>query len=245
MGKFVKAEMDGSLKINLQSELFEKVKLSRAWFINRNIGGLMMLVFAISDSVGFWQIANETMSLEPIYIRMLIVVAFTAAFEVAPLYMGYSISLKYNKLSMRIHNMTFKLSLAAFLLGITVNGIYRILTMEIAYKDISMNGGEGIENIALPMTVLMIIVPIITSLVNMIIGCLVFDPLYFHLIKLKKRLSVFHEKKRQLLVYVMEMDDDDKVKKEMLEDITSQFNSAKNELEKAKERLKKYIQIIN
>lgn len=55
MSSFVKAKWDGSLKIDVQNELFERVRKSRAWFNNSRFGFVMMLVLAISDMAGFWQ----------------------------------------------------------------------------------------------------------------------------------------------------------------------------------------------
>ena len=169
MSSFVKAKWDGSLKIDVQNELFERVRKSRAWFNNSRFGFVMMLVLAISDMAGFWQIADDTL-IEYTPLKWLTVVAFTAAFELAPLYLGYAISLKCYNFGKKIRNVIWKLSLGAFLTGIIVNGVYRFMT-----KDVLNTTGSLGEY---AVTFLMTFLPVITSLVNMVIGCLVFDPLY-------------------------------------------------------------------
>lgn len=245
MSKFVKAETDGSLKINVKTKLFEKIRESRTWFINRYVCGLMMLGLAISDTVGFWQIANETIS-ESTPVRILIIVAFTASFELAPLYMGYSISLKCYDLGKKIHNIILSFSIISFLLGIILNGVYRYMTMNIVYLDISStNGTEQTSEVALPVTILLTFLPLITSLINIVIGCLAFDPLYFDMIRIKKRLSILQEKKRQLEVRIAEMDNDNELENSAMNDAETEFDSATNGLKFLKDRLITYAQIIS
>ena len=225
MSSFVKAKWDGSLKIDVQNELFERVKKSRVWFNNRGVCAVVMSVLAVSDMAGFWQIADDTL-IEYQILKILTVVAFTAAFELAPLYLGYAICLKCYDLGKDIRNVVWKLSLGAFLTGIIVNAIYRFMTKDVLYTTGSL--GE----IAVPF--LMTFLPVITSLVNMVIGCLVFDPLYFDLIRLKKRLSVLHEKKRQLEVRIAEIKEEKK-----------EYDDAKEELNEIKKRLMHYVDIIS
>lgn len=244
MSKFVKAEMDGSLKINIQTGLFEKVKRSQTWFQRRSVGGFIMFGLAASDIAGFSQIANKTMSDSPT-VRALIIVSFTAAFELAPLYLGYAWSLKCYDLGKKIHDKIIVLSLSAFLIGIIANAIYRFMTMNIAYAWQNADGIIEVNKVALPATVLLTIMPISTSIVNIVIGCLVFDPLYFDLIRLKKRLSVLQEKKRQLNVYIAEINEDDKLVETTRDEMEREYKNAKKELNKAKKRLEKYAEVIN
>lgn len=236
MSSFVKAKWDGSLKIDVQNELFERVKKSRAWFNNRGFCAFVMLGLAVSDMAGFWQIADDTL-IEYKILKILTVVAFTAAFELAPLYLGYAICLKCYDLGKGIRNVIWKLSLGAFLTGIIVNAIYRFMT-----KDV-INTTGSLGEIAVPF--LMTFLPVITSLVNMVIGCLVFDPLYFDLIRLKKRLSVLHEKKGQLEVRIAEIKEDDKLDKIIKKEIKKEYDDAKVELNEAKNRLMHYVEIIS
>ena len=244
MSKFVKAEMDGSLKINVQTELFEKVKQSHTWFKNRRMGGFMMFVLAASDIAGFWQIGGDTLS-DIFPIRALIIIAFTSAFEIAPLYLGYALSLKSYGFGKKIHNKIIVLSLIAFLIGSIVNGVYRFKTMDIAYGQTLNDGTRQTMPVAFPATVLLTFMPVSTSIVNIVIGCLVFDPLYFDLIQLKKRLSILQEKKRQLEVCIEEIKKDNELEKIAREEIKTQYKNAKKELEIAKEHLKNYVKIIS
>lgn len=236
MSSFIKAKWDGSLKIDVQNKLFERVKKSRVWFNDRRFGFLMMLLLAFSDMAGFWQIADDTL-IEYEILKVLTVVAFTAAFELAPLYLGYAICLKCYDFGKDIRNVVWKLSLWAFLTGIIVNGIYRFMTKDVLYTTGSL--GEY------AVTFLMTFLPVITSLVNMVIGCLVFDPLYIDLIKLKKRLSILQEKKRQLEVRIEEIKEDDKLDKILEKEIKKEYDDAKVELNTAKKRLMHYVEIIS
>lgn len=236
MSSFVKAKWDGSLKIDVENKIFDRVKKSRAWFNDRCFGTLVMSLLAVSDMAGFWQIADDTL-IEYKILKVLTVMAFTAAFELAPLYLGYAICLKCYGYGRDIHNVVWKLSLGAFLTGIIVNAIYRLMTMDVLYTTGSL--GE------IAVTFLMTFLPVITSLVNMVIGCLVFDPLYIDLIKLKKRLSILYEKKRQLEVRIAEIKEDDKLDKIVEKEIKKEYDDAKVELNEAKNRLMHYVEIIN
>lgn len=244
MSKFVKAEMDGSLKINVQSELFEKVKQSHTWFKNRRMGGAMMLGLAASDIVGFIQIAEGTLTNQPLA-RVLIVIAFTASFEIAPLYLGYALSLKSYGFGKKIHNKIIVFCILAFLIGIIVNGIYRFTTMDIAYVRTFEDGTQVTLPVALPATVLLTFMPISTSIVNIVIGCLVFDPLYYDLVQLKKRLSVLQEKRRQLEVRIEEIEKDNELEIKAKKEIDTEYKNVKNELKIAKKSLKNYVKIIS
>lgn len=236
MSSFVKAKWDGSLKIDVQNELFERVRKSRAWFNNSRFGFVMMLVLAISDMAGFWQIADDTL-IEYTPLKWLTVVAFTAAFELAPLYLGYAISLKCYNFGKKIRNVIWKLSLGAFLTGIIVNGVYRFMT-----KDVLNTTGSLGEY---AVTFLMTFLPVITSLVNMVIGCLVFDPLYIDLIKLKKRLSILQEKKRQLEVRIAEIKEDNELGENVKKEIKKEYDDAMAELNDTKDRLLHYAEMIS
>lgn len=243
MSRFVKAEMDGSLKINVESKVFEKVKKSSPWFLNRHLGQCIMIGLAISDLAGFFQLAEATLGVN-LYLRAIIMVDFTAAFELAPIYIGYAISLKCYKLGKKIRKKIFWLSLIAFLIGIFANGIFRVMTMDIAYVQTNADGSTIVNNVALPATILLTVLPILTSLVNIVIGCLAFDPLYFDLVRIKKRLNILQEKKRQLLVCISEIDHDDVLKEEALKNIEMEYTDALDKLNIAKSRFINYTQII-
>lgn len=244
MSKIVKTKTDGSLQPDFDSSLFNKIKKTQAWYMNRFICLLLMIGFMLSDIAGFYQIATETINEKP-EIRLLIMVGFTAAFELAPLYIGYSISLKCYKLGQQIHTVILSLSLSAFVLGIVINGVYRFMTMQTTYISHDLLEAEQVSDVAFPLTVLLTVLPLITSLVNIVIGCLVFDPLYFDLIRIKRRINVLQEKKRQLEALVAELELDKELEESAKQDTDTKYKIAENELKTAKERLISYADLIS
>ena len=203
-----------------------------------------MLGLAASDIVGFIQIAEGTLTNQPLA-RVLIVIAFTASFEIAPLYLGYALSLKSYGFGKKIHNKIIVFCILAFLIGIIVNGIYRFTTMDLAYVRTFEDGTQVTLPVALPATVLLTFMPISTSIVNIVIGCLVFDPLYYDLVQLKKRLSVLQEKRRQLEVRIEEIEKDNELEIKAKKEIDTEYKNVKNELKIAKKSLKNYVKIIS
>lgn len=241
MNKLVSLKANGELSISVESKLFKSVRKMNAWFADQK-ATIPMLIFLIAiDILGFNQIAEATMTDNKIN-RMLIIAAFAVAFEIAPLYIGYAICLKSYRLGKQIHDIILWLSSVSFVLGIIGNGIYRFLTMNIAYRTLDTDGITFVTaEVALPMTILMFILPIITSLINIVIGCLSFDPLLYDLLKLSKKLRVLHIRKRQIIPYIEEISKDDDFREKVLSSEEQCFENAKAELVTVSMRLKNYI----
>lgn len=207
------------------------------WYTNQKYGALMLIVFFVIDLAGFYQIISNTLY-ETKLIRAVIVSGFGAAFEIAPLYIGYSACLiYYNWAIERFNKLILSLSIAAFGLGVVANTVYRVLTMTTAYSD-------NIEpRTALATTITMCILPVITSLINLVIGCLAFDPLYIHLIKLSKQISVLKTKERQLKACLKEYELDEKCKDGYRDEVDTDFENIKIQIEAMKDELKRYVEV--
>ena len=241
MKRVVKVQADGQLKVNVNNKLFSTSNGTRSWYVHQCFAWVLLFVLAIIDVSGFLQIAEATIS-ENGAMRTVIVSGFAASFELAPLYVGYTIALKaYNINRDTIQKTAFWLSLSAFILGVVLNGVYRYMTMDIAYaRTTPLGEAEVTDAVALPLTILMSGMPLITSLVNLVVGLLSYDPLLFNIKKIERRIAVLKEKKRQIDGAISELKDDS-MGKSYLSDAKSQYDYAVFELVSAQTRLKQFI----
>ena len=243
MSKLVSLKANGELNISVENKLFKSIRSAHAWYTSKKFATPALIILMIIDIAGFWQIAQSTIS-DNEWVRVLIIAAFTVAFEMAPLYIGYVMCLKSYGLGKTIHSRIFGLSFISFSLGILVNVFYRIFTMNIAYKQLSTDGVTfETSELALPMTILMCVLPVITSLMNIVIGCLSFDPLLYDILKLTQKLRILQIRKQQLENYIDEMEQDEYLKNISLDDEQEAYSNAKNEIVAVNVRLKKYISI--
>lgn len=227
-----KVDIDGSLKFSIDDNFFKKVRKANTWFTSTKFCSSAIIGLIIIDVVGFLQIANITIA-DSLQNRLLIVAAFSVAFELAPLYIGYAICLKSYELDKKIHKHVFRLSTFAFVLGIVANIAYRLLTMEFAYQKMA--------HLKYALTILLIILPIITSLINIVIGCLTFDPLLFELNRLSKRFNQLTLDKKKLEAVISEYSNDNEFQKNVLLNDEEEYNSKKYVILTCRERLLDYI----
>lgn len=232
MSRFIRVKSDSSLYIPIGNEFMKTIRSTHGWFTSQKFANFAVGVLAVIDLFGFLQIANLTLP-ENIMNRSIIIAAFLVAFEGATLYIGYILGLKSYGLGRQIHKVVLRLSGMAFLLGCMINTAYRILTMDIAYKNT--------PQIALPMTIVMIVLPVITSLMNIVVGCLAFDPLLFDLFRLSKKLHILEIKKQKLRSCLAALSNEDELEKSIRESEDSCYNNANIELADLRLHLKKYI----
>jgi len=232
MASFVKVQSDTSLKISVESELLQAIRKAHTWYTSHKFTTPAAAVLALIDFFGFLQIANMTLP-DSVVNRGLIIAAFIVAFEVSTMYVGYALSLKSYNLGKPVHNIVFWLSSIAFAFGVIGNIIYRIYTMGISYKET--------PDLALPITILLILLPIITSLMNVVVGCLAFDPLLFDLYRLSKKLSTLRIRKSQLEGYITALSNEDELKETLNENETLCYNNTKIEISAMRMRLRNYV----
>ncbi|MBQ8942539.1 MAG: hypothetical protein IJ062_11955 [Firmicutes bacterium] len=232
MSKLVQLKKDGSIKIQKDEELLDIFK-NRVIFTNVVFSTFLVLFFLFIDYVGFSQIVRLTVKDSELN-RLMIVLGLTAAFDIAPLYIGYAICLKCYKLGRNIHTWVLTFSTSACLLGIIVNIVFRVLTKNIAYT-------QGPNSLAIPMTILMCIMPIITSLINLTVGCLSFDPLLFDIARLTKEIRILKVRKRRLQGCLQEVLDDNITKDIFIQMEDQRYNNTINDLEQLRTRLRLYV----
>lgn len=239
MSEIVNVKTDGALKISVESKLLESTQKAHAWYTSKKFSVLALLALIVIDVAGFLQITNLTLEESPMA-KLLIVSAFAVAFEIAPTYIGYALDLKCYKLGKAIHNWILVFSITACILGIIANTVFRILTMNLAY--VNAVTGETSE-VALPLTIVMCVLPVITSLINLVIGCLSFDPLLFDKLRLTKKVRLMEERKRQIEAYIEELDTDDNVMEALLQDEKNYYDNIKKEIDAVKGRLYNYVKV--
>lgn len=236
MSKLVSVKTDGSLNISVENHLFESIRKAHTWYTSKYINVPALIILAIIDIVGFVQIMNLTVT-ESLPSRVIITSALAIAFDVAPLYIGYALCLKAYELGKAIHNWILGFSTIACILGVVGNIYFRFKTMNIAYQG--PIDGEA-SDLALPLTVLMCILPIITSLVNLTIGCLTFDPLLFDMLRLSKKLRLLKLRKRQVEAYLEEFTDENALKQILIENENRCYENTKREIYMLRSKLKTY-----
>lgn len=230
--KIVGIKADGTLNISVDNELFQKIRNMHTWYTSGAILIFMIAFFWIIDILGFVQIARLTITDSDLN-RGVIIAALAVAFEIAPVYIGYALCLKSYGLGKPIHNWVLGFSTLACILGIFGNAYFRYRTMDIAY---------GFDNsLALPLTVLMSILPIITSLVNLTLGCLSFDPLLFDLMKLSKKLRKLKIRQQKMKAYLEEFTDEQQIRRELIEAENSCYENVKKDINALRNKLSTYV----
>lgn len=206
----------------------------KAWYLSPVTCGIILSVCAAIDFSGFFTVAAKLTesvtedATQTFAVPFLAVAGLLAAFEMAPLYMGYALCLKFHGLGKRdsgeqVWKYVLSFSTAAFALGVAVNLCFRFLMFggqflpqivgqieeggvpkitqamsvgEFLWKVASRlaniyshlkTGGE--LTVTLGETIVFSLVPVITSLINLTIGCLAFDPLYADVTRLSKKLA--------------------------------------------------------
>lgn len=234
---------DLKAEVSVESKVFDTIRKAHAWYTSQQFAIPALIGLGVIDICGFMQIANATMP-ESLLNRMLIVAGFAVAFEIAPLYIGYAVCLKSYKLGQAIHTVVLRLSLVAFILGFISNAIYRFLTMNTAYGVVLEDGSiQGVLEIAWPMTILMTLLPLITSLVNIVIGCLSFEPLLFDLLRLSKKIRKLQIMKHHYAFCLEELSGDDTLRSQCIETEKINYESAKKALVMIRTRTRNYVQV--
>lgn len=232
MKKFVKIKADSSLHVSVGNEFRKTIRSTHDWFTSSLFANIAIGLFATIDLFGFLQIANLTIP-ENIVNRGIIISAFLVAFEGSTLYIGYALGLKSYKLGNPIHKIVLRLSEIAFLLGFAANAAYRVLTMELAYVDE--------PQMALPMTIVMIMLPVITSLMNIVVGCLAFDPLLIDLLRLSKKMHILQMRKQQLERCLASLSNEEELEHSLRETEDRCYNNANIEITELRKHLKNYV----
>lgn len=233
--KLFSTQVDGSLKISVDSQIFKTISRAKTWYTNKNLSFVGIILLGFIDIVGFFQAFVGTANINDLQ-KVIIVSAFAIAFEVAPLYIGYALSLKCYGLGKRIHNWVLAFSTIACFLGVIGNVVFRSLTL----SDINTDNILPL-NTALAITITMCILPVITSLVNLVIGCLTFDPLLFDLSRIEKKLRVLTVKKRQLKSAVESLSHDTEAKKRLIDEENDCYITTQQEISTARQRFRNYI----
>lgn len=221
-------DASGNIKISINKNIFNKFRRTDAWYTKTKFAIPTLFILAGIDISGFCQIALEDMGTDT-FMAIVTIMAFSVAFELAPIYVGYAICLiKYN-FGSPIRKVVFGLSLASFIIGILANFILRFLTLE----EITFS------NIAVQLT--MCLLPIITSLVNLVIGCLSFNPLLFDIKRVSKDIRILTIRKCKIEAALDELSDDSSTKDILLNEEEIYYDSAHREIMAVQLRLKNYI----
>lgn len=238
MKKSIKIKAEGSITLSAESKFFNSIRNINAWYTNNKFTIPVLLAAAGIDISGFYQ-AISRISYEKNYVRIIIIAAFVIAFELAPLYVGYAMCLKAYDLGKRIRKKVFYFSLASFVLGTLANTYFRLAILQIGMSE------DNFDRSNIPFTVLMIILPLMTSLMNFAIGCLSFDPLLFDLKRLAKRLGNLKSSRRRCEAELEKYSNDVQRHKEMLQTEYDKFEKAKIELITLRVKLHDYINLVS
>ena len=210
---------DGSIKFYINDELFETTKRRPAWYTSLPFSIIALLLMLSIDITGFYQ-TMEALSSAYIINKIMIVSALGVAFEGAPLYVGYVLCVKSYGIEKPIHKHVFWFALIACVLGVVANITFRFLLLN----------DQGDELLTLPFTIIMCVFPIITSLVNLVIGCLSFDPVLSEMKNLSKRLGKLYYKRRKLIKCINELNSNISSKDRLIETESICYSGIKKEI---------------
>lgn len=172
------------------------------------------------------------------------IIGLAAAFEIAPIYIGYAICQKcYNigtqglddnpkKHFQHISTFVLVFSSIACGLGIAANIFARIMIL--------INSDNIKENLAI--AVVMCVVPVITSFVNLSAGCLSFDPLIMDIFNLSVKLAKQRTLKAQIQAKVNQLLKYDSVEYDTIKN--KKIAKMYNEVDKLNHRLNMFIEAI-
>ena len=222
-----------SMSLTWEAEWVKEAKKTKPWYTKTPSSVVALLILAMIDLGGFIQGMmsfphdfNTTSNSETIIntLALIILVAgFVAAFEGTTIYMAYAFSLKlyhYDRFALRrIYSGTSKASFSkfvstsslgwfcffAFILGVIANIIFRIGTM--AEKDFFEEGSLVLTQDG-AIAIVLVILPIITSILNFVIGCFSFDPILFELNQLSKNIAKTEANIEQLKAQKKEANDE-------------------------------------
>ena len=239
MSKLISVKADNTLNISVEEHLFENIRKAHTWFTNQRIGIPVIAIFALIDIAGFLQIMELTLA-ESFESRLIITSALAIAFEVAPLYIGYSICLKCYHLGNRIHNWVLTFSCLACIFGLIGNTVYRFMTIHTAYFNSTT---EEVSEIGMPLTVMMCILPLITTFMSLVIGCLTIDPLQFDLLRLSKKLARLKLRRQQIMAYLEEFSDETSLQNTLEKEAWTYYEKVQQEIHSLETTLKTYTVI--
>lgn len=236
-------EINISTKIAAQSEaktykpnIYSKLPTAFAFFILSFISDFFCFTqllpangINIADypfwTQGFWGICGEN---APILVGLML------AFDAAPMYIGYLLCIKSvrkeygSKLTNeKLTNAAMVFSSAAFFIGIIINFLLRIRHWQVAVtvNDSALMSDMAQNNLKV---IAMCLIPLVTSLMSLTVGCLSFDPLLLDFKRISKKLSKLYEQKLKLEEYIRQYEDENGYK--TIPDIT--VTSAKSDAPK-------------
>lgn len=235
MNKLIKIKSDHTAEISVNEKLFENIRKANTWFTNKVVTGWAIFIFAIIDVAGFMQLMKLVLS-DNLKNRIIMTAGLAVAFEVAPLYIGYALCLKCYGLGKRINNWILGFSSTACILGIIGNSAFRFMTMDV-YK---IPGTDEVDSIGMPVTILMCILPIITSLINLVIGCLSYDPLQFDLMRLSKKLAKLKLHRQQIKACLEDFNDEENLQNIRKKEEMIRYKKSLDEIYALQTSLKSY-----
>ena len=238
MSKLLNLKADGTFNVSVEEHLFENIRKAHTWYTSKFTATPAIALLAFIDIIGFKQIIDLTV-VESAASRFVITASLTIAFDLASLYLGYALCLKCYHLGRLIHNWVLGLSLTACILGIITNIAFRILTMDIAY----INPTTDVSETGLPITILMCVSPIITSLVSIIIGCLTLNPLEFELLQRSKKITRLQFRKEQITACLAEYADEKKTEDNLTKEEAVCYENVRKEVYALRAALKTYTVI--
>lgn len=212
------------LKIKYKKDI-KDIKKNKPWYTTNLFSVIALILLACIDFSGFLQGGlslvgelDESTVFDALttYISMAVMLTgFTAAFEGATIYMAYAFSIKlynydksalikskssdnYGIFSKFVSTSSLGwISFFSFVLGVIANTIFRI---GLYYYKTCDSENISCSDLSKEKTlmIVMIILPIITSILNFVISCFSFDPLLFELNKLGKRIAYLNSQNEMI-----------------------------------------------
>ncbi len=229
------------------NEIFQEIytsQLKKVWYTHPCFLLLAPFLLAAIDIAAFTQAVSSDLS-SGLAGRALVVSAFTASFELAPLYIGYTMSLKYYEslchiIPPKLRDKIFGLALLAFILGILSHTAFRVLSL----LSTELFTESSINFMAIALMIVFVTLPIITSILNIIIGCLSFNPFFLRKVTLKKKLCNIQRDLHLLESNLKQFEQEDTMKQDMQSYCNNRIKNLRVELLLIQEFLYQQVEIL-
>ena len=227
----IKLKVRNSVELSVDSKILDSIRKVNTWFTNQKASWVLLILAAITDISGFTAVFTNNLDADKELIPI-IIIGLSIGFEVAPLYIGYSICLFAYNYGKRIRKWVMAFSATSFSLAIIANTGFRILNIVLGNEE------------DIPTVIVMILLPLITSFMNLAVGCLSFDPLGMDMLRLSKLVKKLKLKLYQYKSIKNELEKDDSLKDLILKKNNINYSNAKFEVVASSITAKSYIDIL-
>lgn len=227
MNPLINIKTKGSFSVSVDGKLIEQIRKAQIWFTKSIVTFPLLMFCLFIDISNFILITTDIQGDD--YTKPIVVCALAVAFEVAPLYIGYAICLIQYEMGNKVRKFILLFACISLSLGIVSNCILRFFLL------------DGFDKKDIAVAITMTLMPIITSCINLVVGCLSFDPILFDMKRLSKEIRELKMQKYRLEAVQKELENNDKLKDQLKEKENTSYKIAYRGILVFQHKFKNYI----